>query len=141
LATQKKVSAESVKQSWFGLTANEKNSRLWWAGGGDGIVRSYEFAQGRLEPRDTYPAAQPSGENVPMGFRTGVYFDSASGNLLSLTILPKGNNRSLAWGDAASDRGEGGTISRFAQAKETTVTCGKRPYDVLKAANGLLYDS
>ena len=33
LSTGKKVSVESVPQSWFGLAADKNVSRLWWSGG------------------------------------------------------------------------------------------------------------
>src|SRR5437016_599733 len=36
LATQKKSSVETAKQTWFGLAADEAVARLWWSGGGDG---------------------------------------------------------------------------------------------------------
>src|SRR5439155_14852895 len=105
---------------------------------------------GKLEPRDTYPAVIPSNDNAQTGFRTGVCFDAARGNLFSLTVISKGGNKSLAWGDATTDRGAGGTISRFVvgtngtrsvPTTELSMPCGKRPYDVVKGATGLLYVS
>src|SRR6185436_7964105 len=78
LATQKKVSVASAPQSWFGLAADEKVSRLWWSGGGDAVIRSFAFVNGTLEPRETFPIADksrdPAADNTLTGFRTGVYF-------------------------------------------------------------------
>src|SRR5439155_19798851 len=84
----------------------------------------------------------------PEGFRTGICLDAngALGNptLYSLTILAKGGNKSFAWGDASSDDGAGGAISAIGLSGEKSVlsaACGARPYDVVKARNGLLYVS
>jgi YVTN family beta-propeller protein len=150
LATQKKVATESVTQSWFGLAADAASSRLWWSGGGDAVVRLFTFQNGKLEPRDTYPPrGKPSEDkgavdNTITGFRTGVYFDDKTNTLLSLTILPKGGNKSFAWGDATTDKGAGGAITRLGIGDSTgdmSMPCGKRPYDVVRAKNGLVYVS
>ncbi len=65
--------------------------------------------------------------------------------LYSLTILPSGDSKSFAWGDATSDEKAGGAITRVAFEKpgETvSAKCGKAsPYDIVKARNGLLYVS
>jgi len=148
LATLKKVSVASVPQSWFGLTGNVANSRLWWSGGGQALIHSFAFNSGTLEPRGSYPPADqakdPGTDLSLAGFRTGVYFNEQTGNLLSLTILSKGGNKSLAWGDASTDKGAGGAITRIAVGKsegDMSMPCGKRPYDVLKGRSGLLYVS
>jgi YVTN family beta-propeller protein len=152
LATLNKSSVQSARQSWFGLAADPAANRLWWSGGGDAVIRSFAFAGGNLEPRDTYPAAASTAndnkaaaeDNTLTGFRTGLYFDDKSGNLFALTILPKGGNKSFAWGDATTDMGAGGAITRMKIGDPTgdfSIRCGQRPYDVVKAANGLLYVS
>jgi YVTN family beta-propeller protein len=150
LATGKKASVESVPQSWFGMAADEATGRLWWSGGGDAVVRSFAFKDGKLEPRDSYPSAAKAGETKDptdtalTGFRTGVYYDAKAGALFSLTVLAKGGNKSLAWGDAPLEKRGGGAISRISPgqpAGDFSALCGQRPYDVVKAANGLLYVS
>jgi sugar lactone lactonase YvrE len=146
LATLKKASVQSVRQSWFGLAADATSSRLWWSGGGDAVIRSFEFKDGNLEPRDTYPppGSADAADSSVTGFRTGVFFDAASNGLYTLTILPKGGNKSFAWGDATTDKGAGGAITRMGIGKATgdiSMPCGKRPYDVIKARNGLVYVS
>lgn len=78
------------------------------------------------------------------GFKTGVFHDPAGEALYSLTILARGTgNRSLAWGEPVSDENAGGAISRIDLASTTvrSAPCGIRPYDVLRARNGLLYVS
>src|SRR5262245_23962841 len=151
LATLNKSSVESVRQSWFGLASDETTSRLWWSGGGDAVVRSFAFADGKLEPRDTFPiedkSKEPSAENADKsrtGFRTGVYYDGKANALISLTAIPKGGNKSFAWGDATTDERAGGAITRIDlsnKGKDISSRCGQRPYDVVKGKNGLLYVS
>jgi DNA-binding beta-propeller fold protein YncE len=148
LATLNKSSVESARQSWFGLAADETTSRLWWSGGGDAVVRSFAFTDGKLEPRDTFPIEDKSkdapADNSKTGFRTGVYFDAKSNALISLTAIPKGGNKSFAWGDATTDERAGGAITRIdlsKQGKDISTRCGQRPYDVVRGKNGLLYVS
>src|SRR4051812_3014259 len=116
LATGKKVSVENAPQSWFGLAADESTGRLWWSGGGDAVIRSFAVSNGRLEPRETLPIADTSkdaeSDSLRTGFRTGVYFDTKSESLYSLTAIPKGGNKSFAWGDPVSDKNAGGAITR-----------------------------
>src|SRR5205823_3786369 len=103
LATLKKVAVQAVPQSWFGLAADKSATRWWWSGGGEARLHLFAFDKGNLEPRESYPPRDKEGaaadpENTLSGFRTGVYFDATSGDLFSLTILPKGGNKSFAWG-------------------------------------------
>lgn len=155
LATLEKVSVVAAPQSWFGLAADKTLSRLWWSGGGDAVVRSFTVNNGQLTAAETYPPTgqkpDPTNPNLT-GFRTGVFFDDPSSTLYELTIIPKGGNKSFAWGNATTDSGAGGAITRIAvrnQAPnpqspvpaEFSIPCGKRPYDVVKASNGLVYVS
>jgi len=117
LKSREKVAVQSVPQSWFGL-ANAADGRLWWSGGGDAVVHSFAFADGKLQAGRTYPprtAGQPNSAAAAQleGFRTGIYFDAKNETLFSLTILPKGGNKSFAWGDASTDLAAGGAISRI----------------------------
>jgi streptogramin lyase len=148
LARLNKVSTQTAPQSWFGLAADSAISKLWWSGGGDAVLRSFSFKEGQLEPGKTYPAEnQPAdaiAENLKTGFRTGVYFDAKKQALFSLTILPKGGNKSFAWGNATTDGGAGGAISRMGVGNsigDLSTPCGKRPYDIIMGKNGLLYVS
>lgn len=147
LATGKKISVETAPQSWFGLAADKEVSRLWWSGGGDAVIRSFAFTGGKLEPQNTYPIADKStksDDTLKTGFRTGVYFDVETQTLFSLTSIPKGGSKSLAYGYPSTDNNAGGSISRIAigkQGADFSFRCGQRPYDVVKAKNGLLYVS
>jgi YVTN family beta-propeller protein len=171
LQTASKGAVHTVRQSWFGLAVDEATGRLWWSGGGEGIIHVVRWREGQLVAEaplvpqlvDAAPPeegkAQPAGPTRPpgaagksgkaadaprLGFQTGMCLDPAGGTLFALTILPKGGNKSFAWGDATTDGGEGGVISRLnlAQTAESrSARCGKRPYDVVLARNGLLYVS
>jgi YVTN family beta-propeller protein len=149
IATGQKVSMQSVPQSWFGLAQDAPSGRIWWAGGGDGLVHGFAWEDGKLERRDSEPAPlrpQPAEAPAaaPAGFRTGICWDEKAGVIYSLTILPKGGNKSFAWGEATTDKAAGGAISRILVDKDgsdSSAPCGKRPYDVLHAKSGLLYVS
>jgi YVTN family beta-propeller protein len=146
LATGKKVAASDVPQSWYGLAADFDAGRLWWSGGGDGSVHQFGWSEGQLRPQDGpgLAIADPDDKTKTNGFRTGVCLDRKVGILYSLAILPKGGNKSFAWGDATTDGKEGGLITSKVLGKPgamMSVPCGKRPYDVLLARNNLLYVS
>jgi YVTN family beta-propeller protein len=148
LATREKVSVETAPQSWFGLATDEKMSRLWWSGGGAAVIHTFAFNGGKLEPRETLPLAdnlrEGETDSLKTGFRTGVYFDSKTECLYSLTSIPKGGNKSFAWGDPTTDERAGGAITRFALGKKSgdfSFRCGQRPYDIVKGKTGLFYVS
>ncbi|HEV3006854.1 MAG TPA: alkaline phosphatase family protein [Pirellulales bacterium] len=149
LASQRKLAVQSAKQSWFGLARDGAKGEVWWSGGGASVLHRFTWQDGKLEACEAYPPPVKPGEPppagaLPAGFRTGVCFDAQSGSVYSLAILAKGDTKSFAWGDAASDQGRGGVISRIAAAGQVapqSAACGKRPYDVVKARNGLLYVS
>ncbi|MSR58716.1 MAG: hypothetical protein EXS05_13865 [Planctomycetaceae bacterium] len=146
LETSKKVAVETVPQSWFGLAADADRGRLWWSAGGEGVLHGFTWADGRLsrgEPLGLLPAAPSEPKtNAPPGFTTGVCFDD--GTLYALSILAKGGNKSFAWGEASTEKSAGGAISRLDPTRpgqRLSAACGKRPYDVVKGRNGLLYVS
>ncbi|HEX5105049.1 MAG TPA: alkaline phosphatase family protein, partial [Pirellulaceae bacterium] len=128
------------------------SGRLWWSGGGSSVVHNYGWKDGMLEVGDDFPPALKPGEAAPAdapptGFRTGMCVNQETGTLYSLTILPKGDAKSFAWGDATTDKGLGGGITLYEtrtekpEMKSLSQKCGKRPYDVVLAKNGLLYVS
>lgn len=150
LETAETISTQTVPQSWFGLAADFRRGRFWWSGGGEGSLHHFSWSQQKFQPLAS-PLPKPSAPAKPdaktaarPGFCTGVWLDPEKNSLFSLTILPKGGNKSFAWGDATSDERAGGTITRFEldNSKAPIVApCGKRPYDVVKARNGLVYVS
>jgi YVTN family beta-propeller protein len=150
LSTGKRIAAQTVRQSWFGLAADFKQGKLWWSGGGNGKVHAFAWKKNTLEAlthfdpqEEKTPAPKPADTNpsTPLDFRTGICLDAGSGFLYSLAIAPnKPGTR-----PAAADRKAGGSITRFdttsASRNEISADCGQRPYDVLKARNNLLYVS
>src|SRR5678815_2704691 len=152
LAKATKVASQSTRHSWFGLTMEQSSGRIWWSGGGSSVLHNYTWKDGKLEAGADFPPALKPGEAAPAdapptGFRTGVCVDQDTGVLYSLTILPKGDAKSFAWGDATTDKGLGGAITSIetrvekSERKPLSQKCGKRPYDVVLAKNGLLYVS
>ncbi len=148
LATGKKAAVEKAPQSWFGLAADSKAENLWWSGGGAGSLMHFGWADGAFQPRAPVvpkPLKVSDGKAAAdSGFRTGLCLETKTGTLYSLTILPKGGNKSFAWGQGTTDERAGGMITRIVddQSKEAvSAACGKRPYDVVQGRNGLLYVS
>lgn len=138
LETGEKRSQIEQPQSWFGLAHDRKTGDLWWSGGGDGAVHRYTLHKESLAPGKGNKPLELGG-----GFRSGLFFDLPHGKLYSLAILRKGGNKSFAWGDADQGDEAGGTIAvaPFDGSDATIAPCGLRPYDVVRARNGLLYVS
>src|SRR5438874_10795530 len=44
LQSGKVVASEWARQSWFGLAVSKKEEKLWWAGGGNGYVHTFDLA-------------------------------------------------------------------------------------------------
>lgn len=151
LETRQRVDKATVRQSWFGVAMHSPQQRLWWSGGGESALHSFDLVDGKLavgpQHRPEFPAdaeAAKSGKGEPDGFRTGLCLNPDGTTLYSLTILAKGAGKSFAWGDASSDGAAGGVISAIdlqGKAPPRSLACGVRPYDVVLARNGLLYVS
>ncbi len=148
LKTKQRITKATAPQSWFGVAVDAKAERIWWSGGGENSIHSFSISATELKAGPGHKPAKPAeGEKAtePEGFRTGLCLDTSNKpTLYSLTILAKGGNKSFAWGDATSDNGAGGVISAIDLAGNTpplSAACGGRPYDVVKARNGLLYVS
>ncbi|MFM9066768.1 MAG: bifunctional YncE family protein/alkaline phosphatase family protein [Planctomycetota bacterium] len=149
LQKAERIGQQTAKQTWYGLAMNPQDGHIWWSGGGASLLHGYQWREGQLTTRDPFPLplakdATPPADAPPEGFRTGVTLDTKHGHLYSLTILAKGKGKSFAWGDATSDNGAGGAITRVDvrhQQPNHSAPCGKRPYDVVLARNGLLYVS
>src|SRR5262245_45551415 len=57
------ISTSSARQSWFGLVVNGDESRVWWAGGGDGRVHNFDLKDNTLTGRGII-AADLSGKTL-----------------------------------------------------------------------------
>jgi YVTN family beta-propeller protein len=53
------VTKTTVRQSWFGLALNQDETRVWWAGGGDGRVHTFALKDDKFTP-----AARPKSDNL-----------------------------------------------------------------------------
>src|SRR5262245_48930667 len=124
------VARETVIQSWFGMAVGADEKRVWWAGGGAGIVHTFELAGTkltRLGPTEPEPArgGRRGVGQQSAGFRSGVCLAADGHALYSLDI-------------------EARTITAFAAdgAVIKSAPAGGRPYDVIPSRNGaLLYVS
>ena len=131
LEDKKVVGHTSIRQSWFGLAFDEPSGKLWWSGGGTGLIHTFDVKGTELkrtsEPADT-PRKRP-GQPEPSGpkhFQSGLTIDPASKTLYSLDIA---SGTITAAPIDGSDR------------KPISATAGVRPYDVALGRNGLLYVS
>ncbi|MFM9115297.1 MAG: hypothetical protein ACKOU6_03950, partial [Planctomycetota bacterium] len=147
LQKAERIGKQTAKQTWYGLAMNPQDGHIWWSGGGASLLHGYQWREGQLTTRDPFPLplakdATPPADAPPEGFRTGVTLDTKHGHLYSLTILAKGKGKSFAWGDATSDNGAGGAITRVDvrhQQPNHSAPCCKRPYEVVLARNGQHY--
>jgi YVTN family beta-propeller protein len=142
LESLKIVDQQTVRQSWFGLTVDPSQDRVWWSGGGAGMVHSYDLKDlklartspaepGPANPKDVGTPANPKVQppiavNKNSSFRSGLFLDAKQRILYSLDI----NKATIT----ASGLGD--------DAQVKTVACGVRPYDVLMSHDGaMLYVS
>jgi YVTN family beta-propeller protein len=119
LAAGKVVSKATVKQSWFGLAADTSVERIWWNGGGSGLIHGFRRKGETLEPADAAPRPALASKATPP-FRSG------------LTLGPDGNTL------YALDV-NGGTISAIDAASgevRKTNAIGVRPYGLAFARGG-----
>jgi YVTN family beta-propeller protein len=116
------TSSTTVSQSWFGLAMTPDEKRLWWSGGGSGLLYSFELQNGEIvalqdEPT-TVKADGASKKGKPAGqrgeFKSGVAIDAEKQVIYSLEINA-GKILALSVKD--------GSILQ-------STSCGKRPYDV-----------
>ena len=151
LSTRKIVASQTVRQSWFGLAADFETGRYWWSGGGNGKLHKFVWSDGKFQSVDRAdaPIAPENRQNElpqipPPPFVTGLFHDSRQAVLYSLAILPRAATKTITTGEETTEMKSGGFITRTstnANESELIAPCGKRPYDVVCARNGLLYVS
>jgi DNA-binding beta-propeller fold protein YncE len=123
------VSTAKVTQSWFGLATDPKQERVWWSGGGANLLHAYDLKDGKLvrtsppEPDDTKVSGAE--RTALKNFRSGLCLDAAGETLYTLDI-----DQGLLTAVLVSD---GAELKKY--------SLGGRPYDVIRARNGLLYAS
>ncbi len=129
LVDKKIVNEASVRQSWFGLAADEKAGKVWWSGGGSDMIHAFDLKDGTLTQTNK-PADEPAAKGKAKGkakgaekhFRSGLTLDKAGKVLYTLDI-------------------DTGTIAATsldprAEQKPLTAKVGNRPYDVVFGRDG-----
>ena len=150
LQTSEKIATESVFQSWFGLAADFNTGKFWWSGGGAGQRHTLQWSTDKLDFIERGDVPKPmrvpgKDDDLPARpFFTGMYFDSDRHSLYSLAILPRGVTKTFQRGDSTVEIKSAGYLTKISTndpGAEKSAPCGKRPYDVIRARNGLLYVS
>src|SRR5262245_30205004 len=44
LASGRKVTKDTARQSWFGLAQDDAKGQIWWSGGGEAVLHSFRWA-------------------------------------------------------------------------------------------------
>ncbi|WP_165246372.1 bifunctional YncE family protein/alkaline phosphatase family protein [Paludisphaera soli] len=127
LGRKEVVARQNVGQSWFGLAHDPATDRVWWAGGGGGILHSYKLdgrtleRVGADEPDDSgLTKKAKAAKALATSFKGGLTFDPDRKVLYSLGV----------------DDGSLTAIDASGAAPERTATIGGRPYDLAVARNG-----
>jgi YVTN family beta-propeller protein len=137
LADGRVVDRQTVLQSWYGLAVSPDTKQVWWSGGGAGMIHVYAFEDHKLTRTgpDEPPLpkreekAQPAKTNEKIEkleaqkktpFKSGLLLDADAHTLYSLDI----NLGTLTASDTADAQ------------KRRMVSCGGRPYDVVRGHNG-----
>ena len=136
LMERKVIAKETCYQSWFGLATTADEKKLWWSGGGAGIVHTYDLNEsgftrtGEAEPD---PSKLSTAELLALrdklreekSFKSGLCLDEKRGLLYSLNI----NSGKLV-------------ATPLADGEDIESQLGGRPYDIKLDNDGrLLYVS
>jgi YVTN family beta-propeller protein len=134
LSAAKVVAEKKVDESWYGLAVSPTQDRIWWSGGGAGMLHTFDLnlAQPNLtasspNASDLSALSREEQDRIAKerGFNSGLFLDPQGGVLYSLNI-------------------NHGTISALSPktcATMKTAACGIRPYDVVMTRNRQLYVS
>jgi hypothetical protein len=90
LATGRKAAVETVKQSWFGLARSADGGKLWWSGGGDGVIHTFAWDGTKLAPGEAIaPPTKPGEEKPTPAFRTGLVSTRKAARSIRLPSWPR----------------------------------------------------
>jgi YVTN family beta-propeller protein len=125
LKEQKIVSNDAVNNSWFGIALSDDQNKVWWAGGGSGMVHRFDlknFQLNRCSGPEPYPARLAGSQlaKKSSSFKSGLALDWGKGILYSLDINA---------GTVAALQASDGKSIKVARV-------GGRPYDVALGRNG-----
>jgi YVTN family beta-propeller protein len=129
LGACKILDQQTVKQSWFGLTLAPEQNKVWWSGGGAGMLHAFLLEGGKLTR--TSPEEPTLGklskkeqsalkDKLTREFRSGVFLDAKNSMLYALHI----NDGSISAVDL-----------KTGSAKPPS-SIGGRPYDVVMDHRG-----
>ncbi len=124
LDTARVLDRQEVLQSWFGLATNANEDTVWWAGGGAGMIHTFNLKGGQLNRTgpDEPNIREMSRDEVRAlkGFRTG------------LTLTPNGNHLVVL----DIEDGALSLLNPTDQVEVKKVAIGGKPYDVVFSRNG-----
>lgn len=132
LDTKAIVAKSTVRESWFGLAHDATSGRIWWSGGGTGIVHAFDLKGEMLTrtgPAEPEPAkAKAKTKAKAKGAEAARTADFASG----VALAPDGKTLytlDIDGGTLTAADLSGGSSPRSAKV-------GVRPYDVAVARDG-----
>ena len=135
----KVVANEWARQSWFGLAVSKAEDKVWWSGGGNGYLHTFDFKDSKFE-RTSKKEVNPADLKVENVLKLA---DELKGNKVFKSGLCLDEKREVLYTLDIN----GGTISALKlkgarDEKPPVGTLGGRPYDVLVGPGGhLLYVS
>jgi YVTN family beta-propeller protein len=124
LTTQKVIDSQTVRQSWFGMVLAPDEDKVWWAGGGAGMVHTFDLKSHKLartgpaEP-DMSRLTREEREKLRT-FKSGLALDPRRQTLYSLDINA-GTLTAINLKDGSAGK---------------PAPCGGRPYDVILGRDG-----
>jgi YVTN family beta-propeller protein len=137
------VAEETNRQTWFGLAMSQAEDKLWWSGGGSGLLHAFDLKDrqfARTSPAEPEPvrrdpnAPRSTEARVKPPFRSGLYLDEAKKTLYSLDI----NGGTI---QAMSLSTEDNANEEVKAAEPRLAAIGGKPYDIVAGKNGFLYVS
>ena len=130
------------RQSWYGLAMNADESKIWWSGGGQGSLHTFDLKDSKLvrsspadaelpklTPAEIEKLAEALGNAAT--FKSGLHFDAKTDILYSLDI----HHQKDAKDKESSKEGR----IHAANTKDNTTrvaVIGGRPYDVVVGPGG-----
>jgi YVTN family beta-propeller protein len=149
LGTGKVVASEWARQSWFGFALNKAEDKLWWSGGGNGMLHAFNMKDGkfaRTSEKEINPADLKLEDVLKIAdevknaktFKSGLALDETRGTLFALDM----HWSEKVDGKQALRDGRVTAIDLKTGKPARTGQIGGRPYDVLVGPGGhLLYVS
>ena len=136
------VAKMTNRQSWYGLATNADESKIWWSGGGQALLHSFDLKDAKLSrtspadaelpkltPAEIEKLAEALGNAAT--FKSGLHFDAKTETLYSLDIHHQKDVK-----DKESPK-EGRIHATNVKDNATKVAViGGRPYDIVVGPGG-----